>query len=389
MKRPLLISDRSTPSDSRPSNLRLVLQWVVADGPMSRADIARQTGLNPTTVSSLVNELTDDGLIEEVGRAASTGGKRARQLAIRADAGSIVAVDLSSAPPTAILIDIAGSTVDRVVSSSTNLRGEAAVRAGVAMARQLVNKASAPVLGVGIVSPGVVSPSGDVVYSVARDWRGVPVGRIFSQELDLPTYVLNDHQAAALIQFGSNGRDTGDLIVVLVGEGVGAGLVFNGQLFRGDGSGAGELGHMRSPAAGNISCECGAVGCLETVVALPAIVRAAQAGGSDATDWPSVVEAAEQGVGEAVSAIEAAGRALGQQLAEVVKLLDVHEIVVVGGVRLAGDLFLQPLKSELDVQPGQFETRMVRVKYGLPGQDLLLQGAAAWVLNAALGVLWV
>jgi predicted NBD/HSP70 family sugar kinase len=349
--------------------------------------------LNPTTVSSLVNELMEDGLIEEVGRTESTGGKPARQLAVRADAGCIVAVDLSSTPPSASRVDLTGDTVDRVVSPSSELRGEAAVRVGVAMAKQLVDQSSVSVIGVGIVSPGVVSPTGEVIHSVSRDWRGVPVGQIFNDELDLPVYVMNDHQAAALVEYGSNGRDTGDLIVVLVGEGVGAGLILNGQLFRGDASGAGELGHMHSPKASNIRCECGAVDCLETLVALPGIVRAAQVSGVDVPDgmagWSSVVSAAEEGVDAAVLAIGSAGEALGRQLAEVVKLLDVHEIVVVGGIRLAGDLFLEPLHAALAAQEGWPDLREVHVAYGSPKADLLLEGAAAFVLHAVLGVLWV
>lgn len=393
MTRPLLVFDRSAPAESRPSNLRLALQWVIAEGPVSRADIARGTGLNPTTVSSLVKELLDDGLIEEVGHAASTGGKPARQLAVRAGARSIVAVDLSSTPASASRLNLAGDIVDRVVSTSPGSRGGAAVEAGIVMAEELVRGASAPVIGIGIVSPGVVSPTGDVIHSVNRDWSGVPVGRIFNEQLQLPSYVLNDHQAAALVEYGSNGREAGNLAVVLIGEGVGAGLILNGRLFRGDRSGAGELGHMRSPLAGTNDCACGSFGCLETIVALPAIVRAARAGGCDVPEgiagWGPVVAAAGDGDRSAVLAIRGAGEALGQQLAEVVKLLDLHQMVLVGDIRHAGDLFLEPARAELAAQEGWPEMSKVQVSFGSAKEDVLMHGAAALVLNAAFGVLWV
>jgi predicted NBD/HSP70 family sugar kinase len=383
------VPDRSLPRQSRTSNLTLVLQLILSEGPVSRADIARTTGLNPTTVSSLVVDLTDDGLIEEVGTAASSGGKPPTQLAVRASAVSLVAIDLSSQPMSAALVDLAGTITRRVVAPSAGARGEEAVKVGLEMAETLVGEATAPIVGFGIASPGVVSPGGEVIHSILRGWHGLPIGRIFSERFGLPAHVLNVAHAAAVAEFSNDEVGHDNLMVVLIDVGIGSGLILDGRLYVGDRSGAGEIGHMWSPFSDEMPCDCGAIGCLETVASLPATVRRARRDGYlGGDDWVSIRRALALGEPGVVAAVSSSGSAVGRLLTDVVKLLDIHRVVVAGEISEVGDAFLRPIRAELQSSSNWPDMSAVEVSYAAGGADAPLRGAASVLLHEEFGVLW-
>jgi predicted NBD/HSP70 family sugar kinase len=257
--------------------------------------------------------------------------------------------------------------------------GESAIAALVDLCRELVGAATMPVLGVGVGSPGVIDPSGTVLEAPNRGWFDVPLADRLGTELGLPVHVANDANTAALGEYTYGGA-TDSLLVLTVGEGVGAGIVLDGALVQGHQHAAGELGHVTAlderddvdgaPLGRPRPCACGRSGCLETVLSVPALRRRVE-GLDDAA---------------ARTALAAVGRRLGIVLAPVVSALNLSEVVISGpGELLDGplrDAALTALRERtMPVISGDLQLRMTSL-----GEDGALSGAAVLVLSGQLGV---
>jgi predicted NBD/HSP70 family sugar kinase len=340
--------ERALPTDQgdvRRFNAALVLDSVVSDGPLSRARVAARTGLTRATVGSIVDELLDGGLLVEQGTRAPTGvGRPGTDLALNADGGAGIGLEINVDGLAVAVVDLSGR-VRHHVSRVGDQRGRA-VSAVLRAAARLVDDAMAAaydegleVRGVGVAVPGLVD-LGDQVVRLAPNlgWSDVAVvERLQSYAVTAwPESVLLDNEAnlAALGELWSGDHGGADSFVLVNGDvGVGAGVVLDGRLHRGSRGFGGELGHL-TVAPDGPECRCGARGCLEQVAGLDWILR--QAG---VRDEPRIGEDAvgpllarlEHGDDRAVAAVRQAAESLGVGVAAIVNLFDV-DTVVLGGV---------------------------------------------------------
>lgn len=369
------------PGDARAHNRSMVLQHLFHSGPWSRADLARATGLTRVTVSDLVSSLMAEGLVSELGlRSEGKVGKPGTLVGLRADAFQIVAVDLADDELMhGAVLDLTGEVRTRRSAAVAGREGESAVEALLDLCRELVAAATVPVLGVGVGSPGVIDASGAVVQAPNRGWFDLPLADRLRAELGRPVHVANDANTAALGEYTYGGASD-SLLLLTVGEGVGAGIVLDGALVQGHQHAAGELGHVTAvderddidgaPLGPPQACACGRRGCLETVLSVPALRRRVE--GRD-------------GAATAV-ALAAVGRRLGIVLAPVVSALNLSEVVVSG----PPDLLDGPLRAAalaalrertMPVISSDLQLRMTSL-----GEDGALSGAAVLVLSGQLGV---
>lgn len=375
-------SAKVLPEHARAHHRSMVLQHLFHAGPGSRADLARSTGLTRVTVSDLVASLVADGLVAELGtRTEGKVGKPATLVGLRTEAFQIVSVDLADAELMhGAILDLAGVVVERRSAPHDGLTGQAAVDALVGFCAELVAAATSPVLGVGIGSPGVVDAEGRVIEAPNRGWYDVPLAATVSTALALPVHVANDANTAVLGEFTYGGASGSGLMVLTVGEGVGAGIVLDGALVQGHRHAAGELGHVTAvderddvdgaPLGPPLPCACGRRGCLETVLSVPALRR--RTAGLD----PQSADAA----------LASVGRRLGIVLAPVVSALNLSEVVFSGPPELLDgplrDAALAALRERtMPVISGDLELRMTKL-----GEDGALSGAAVLVLSGQLGV---
>jgi predicted NBD/HSP70 family sugar kinase len=392
LKRPLSTVGKTTKHDARRRNLQAALQSVYREGTTTRAHIARLTGLTRAAVSDLIAQLVQAGLIREVGPGVSSGGKPPTLLTLNPGGRDIVAIDLSRQPFAGALVDLEGRMHHRTWGRKAGLRGRAAIREVFQLVGSLVEAASAPVLGVGIGTPGIVDLGGAVVEASNLRWHGVPLQDELGARFALPIRVANDAHAAALAEFGS--RPGFNLVVVKVGVGIGAGIVVNGHLYRGDRPGAGEIGHIRVVNDDGILCTCGNVGCLETVASVPSILRrAASASGARAPDdaevaWDAGKLSRLLGREALQEALAEAGRSLGTVLAHLVAILDIHQIVIAMELEGAEQDLLDAVRAEVDARVLPSLASVVEFSSTTHGSDLVLVGAAALVLSEELGVVW-
>ena len=360
------------PEHARTHNRMLVLQTLFRGGLASRADLARETGLTRVTISDLVAELIADGYVIETGqRDDARPGKPAILLDINRDGHCIIGVDLSDAEVfRGALVDLDGNILAEREAHTDAGDGDANTALVVRIVTELIGAASAPILGIGIGTPGIVDHTGTVRSAPNLGWHEEPLQATLAAATGLPVVVANDANAAALAEY-SFGEADGDFMIIRVGRGVGAGLIIAGQALTGSTNAAGEIGHVVVGTDGGDECACGKFGCLETWLASPRL-RAGIAAASD--------DAAREDV------LRRAGERLGIALAPVVGALNLDEVVISGPVDLLdGPLTQAAIDTFRDRTMAAFHGNL-RVRMSELGQDIVMRGAAAIVLSARLGV---
>lgn len=379
---------KATKQDSRRSNLRTTLELVSDQRESSRAEISRQTGLTRAAVSSLVAELIDQGLLRELGQGASAGGKPPTLLALNERGRDIVAVDLGNRPFRASLVDLGGRIHERDEAPRTGSdrlpTGERARRQTIELIGSLIDRSRAPILGIGVGTPGVVDAHGTVVEAANLDWHRLNLASDLEREFGVPVSMANDAQIAALAELRRRPETTRNLILVKVGWGVGAGVIMNGVLHRGDHAAAGEIGHLRVVEGGD-PCSCGNRGCLETVASVPSILRRVGADPERHT-WDALALAGLAGDEPVRRALTEAGRYLGSVLATMVSTLDARSVVVASELRNAGDVLADQVRTEISQRVLPAIADLVEVEVTPLGADLVMAGAASAVLADRLGV---
>ena len=377
---------KATHAHTRAHNAGLVLRALYDLGPISRAEIARLTDLTRTSVGELVGELEAEGLAREVGRGPSTGGKAPTLVSLVDDARDVVTLDLGERTFTAALLDLRGEIRRRITRDLEGADGDAALILVHDLIEEILAGPHAPILGIGVGTPGIVDDEGTIRWAVNLSWTDLPLAKLLSARFGHPTIVTNDSRAAALAAFLFKGDDRpSNLVAIKVGRGIGAGLVLDGELFAGDGDGAGEIGHIVVEPDG-AECHCGRFGCLETVANAPAILRAAEAAGLKTQTLPELAAAAANGDETALAISRAAGRALGAAVANLIGILDIREIVVHGSVTVLGGPWFDAIRDEATRRSLGPLARETRIVDGGIGNDLTLLGACALLLTRELGL---
>lgn len=360
---------KALPKHAREHNRSLIMRTLYQGGPQSRADLARATGLAKVTVSDLVMELLQAGLLQELGTRTTKGpGKPAVILDLAWDAFLIVAVDLSEHDVIrAALLTMDAQRVEEELIPWNSARGKKALKLVISSIRALLRRADRPVLGIGVGAPGIITEDGAVKYAPNLDWQDVPLQDIIEDAFDVPTRVVNDTNLAAVgEQLYGQGAD--DFLLIKVGQGIGAGLILGGELVTGARHTVGEIGHLiveeDSPPGGEYSAD----HILERWLAVP--------------DLRKRLEAPE---GEAEDVLRASGRRLGSALVPIVSALDLTEVVLQG----PEDLLDGPLSDEAmriirqRTLPQTHENLQIRLSS--EGPRLVLLGCAAQVLSTFLG----
>lgn len=358
------------PEHARGHNRSLVLQTLyrAERAGLSRADIARETGLTRVTVSDLVAELIGEGLVVETGqREDARPGKPATLLDLNRSAFQIIGIDLSEyATFRGAVLDLDGRILARAELPLEARTGPDATALVIRLTEQLVAAATLPVLGVGVGSPGVVDLAGVVLSAPNLGWAGERLQDELAARFALPVVVANDANVAALAEHSFGDADS-DMMLVKVGHGVGAGLLLDGTPLFGSRFAAGEIGHVVVGTDGGPACVCGKHGCLETWLATPRLERAIAEGDREAV-------------------LTEAGQRLGIALAPIVGALNLAEVVLSGPTHLLdGPLIRATGETLRNRTMAEFHGRLT-LRMTTLGEDIVMRGAAAMVLSAQLGV---
>lgn len=380
------LPEKATHQQTRAFNQNLVLRTIYDRSTVSRAEIARLTGLTRTSVSDLVGELLRSGLVTEMGPGQSSGGKAPMMLEVAAEGRHIIGLDLGESEFTGAVVDLRGRILRTVRLPLEGRNNASAVERVIELVEALRADSRHLLLGVGVGAPGLIdSGTGTVRWAVNLDWADLPLGAILEERFGVPAVVANDSQAAALAELTFFRRPRPqNLVVVKIGRGIGAGVILGGQLYQGDGYGAGEIGHVAA-RRGGAACRCGSHGCLETVASMRAMTERA-AEGEPGMDEASFVAAYRAGNAR-VREIAADGAwVVGHTLAGLVGVLNVSHMLIVGPVAALGPDWLTEVRRTMREGALALLTRDTAIDYGHVTDDIVVLGASAMLMTRQLGL---
>ena len=368
---------KATHQQTKQHNRDLVLRTIFAHDSISRAEVARVTHLTRTTVSEVVNGLLTEGLVEEVGRGESIGGKTPILLSIVADSRYLIGLNLAQDKFIGAVVNLRGEIKEIVEAPVHDDNGENALKLVYQILDQLTRKKLKPIVGIGVGTPGLVNTrEGVVVNAVNLEWQDLPLSQLLEKKYKLPVLVLNDSQAAAIGEYVYGGDHAPDenLIVVNVIRGIGAGILINGRLFQGDGGGAGEIGHVVVQENGEL-CRCGKRGCLETIASARAVIQQMK---MDSLE--DVISSFQSGNSNANAVVEKAGHYLGASLANLIGTLNIQKIVLTGDMTRFGEKWLNTVSASMQTGALSRMAEDTKLEIGKLDYRACILGASAFLL---------
>lgn len=356
--------------DVKLNNRAVVFRAIREAGAISRADLAKQTGLNPATLTHITRDLLERELVEEAGAGERRVGRRSSLLRIHSEIGYILAVRLARHNIQGLItdLDLHEKIIHTTNSSFLSNPIVASLPALLDLIETLIEKSGVDrrtILGIGISAPGPLDAGRGILIAPPNfpGWDSFPIRKIIEEKTGFKTFLDNDANSAALAEkwFGV-GRNMDNFVFILVEDGVGSGVMINGDIYRGQHDIAGEIGHTTIDRNG-ATCACGNTGCLELYASPNTVenrVRYELMAGRKSliTDWIDndrnrinfelVAQAAKQGDVVAREALLEIAQALGVAAVNVINAFDPQAVVLGGKISLAGDLILPIIQEYVD-----------------------------------------
>jgi predicted NBD/HSP70 family sugar kinase len=365
-----------------------VIDTLRTRGGLTRSALARETGLSRTTISTLLAELIEKGLVSEDGSGGSprTAGRPATVVRLDHTAGAAVSIDVG-ARHVAVAVGDLGHRVlaEHWMSLPLGHGADEGMTRAAKLAADMLAKADIDrslVIGVAMGLPAPISqPGGRVASSnILPGWAGVQIAEEMSARLDMPVVTENDANLGALAE-SAWGAGTGfdHLAYIKTATGIGAGLVHDGHLFRGTTGTAGEIGHTTVAEDGPI-CRCGNRGCLELYAGGAALLAALRHSHPDVETLEQVVELARENHPACARVLADAGTHIGVAIANLINLFNPRRIIVGGELAGAGDTLLEPMRIAAQRSAVQSAVEAVEIVPGVLGQRAEVLGGLALVL---------
>jgi predicted NBD/HSP70 family sugar kinase len=376
----------------RAQNSSLLLKVIWRERHISRADIARVTGLSPSTVSAIVAGLQQAGLVRETGAGLSRGGRRPTMIGFCDDVFALVGVEIGASHVSVVVTDLrADVRASRfgLYPVRTDPDGAlATVRTFIDDGLRELGIARRQVIGIGVGVPTPVRPDtpGRLPPLIVPAWRDHDVHEILSRAYGLPVFVENDANLGALAeQWWGVGKDGKDLTYIKIGTSIGSGHIINGELYRGAGGTAGEIGHLPMDPAGP-RCPCGLTGCLTTFIGSEVLVSRAknEVDGGAVENVADLVRAARGADAGARRIVADVGAHLGVAVAGLMNVLNPAVIVLGGEITGAGELLLEPVRGAVRDRSLASTFEGTAITTSNLGDKAIAIGAATMVLRAAL-----
>lgn len=388
----------------RKINRSLILNTLRLHAPVSRAQVANFTGLTRGTVSNIVNALIDDGLVFEDKLEDSKIGRPSILLGLRPDGGAVVGVEIGVDFISVLLTNFVAETLWEIRVDTSPLQSQTEI---INQAEQYIDQALSIAkeqklrpLGIGAGLPGLVNTrQGNLIVAPNLHWTNVPLRLIWNQRFQLPVYIENEANLAALGEyyFGA-ARNVDNFICLTSGIGLGGGIMIDGRLFRGGYGYGGEIGHIQRDPQGEL-CGCGRVGCWETQVGPRAVLSrvrkqlnvnndpallAACAGSLDNLTFDLVVKFAESGDTICRQAIEEVAVNLGVGIADLVNIFNPSLVLIGGAFISAKDIMHSIIEKTIFSNALQPSIDNLQIKFSERSTEACVLGAVAVVLDDIL-----
>jgi predicted NBD/HSP70 family sugar kinase len=378
------------PDPTSPTGAGRVLSLIRDGEAVTRADLARRTGLARSTVAQRVEALLAHQLVYEAGGSASTGGRPPTVLAFNRAAGVVLVADLGATHSRLAVSDLAGTPLAERAYDIDVARDPEIVLAWVherfSHLLSVVGRTADEVrgIGVGVPAPVAFSRGEPVAPPMMPGWDGFSIPAWFSRHYDAPVLVDNDVNIMALGEHWAHWRHSDHLLFVKIGTGIGCGIVTDKRIHRGAQGAAGDIGHVRLGGHDDVVCRCGNTGCLEAVAGGRALARSLSEAGIPAETSRDVVRLVRAGEPLAIAAVREAGRCLGEVLAECINFFNPGTIVIGGDISEAHQQLLAGVREVAFGRSLPMATRDLRMGCSQLGDRAGIIGAAIMVVEHVL-----
>lgn len=326
-------------------NKTLVLETILHEAPISRADISQKVGLNKGTVSSLVNELLEDQLIYESGPGQSSGGRRPVILLFNDKAGFSIGIDLGVNYILGVLTDLKGNIIVEVNKKLTVRSYEVVIEILKSVISDLINAAPQShygIVGIGIGVPGLVNNHGEILIAPNLGWKNINLREEIENCFDIPVLIENEANAGAYGEklYGA-GKENDNILYISAGIGIGVGIILNGKLFYGMNGFSGEAGHMIVQVNGK-DCTCGSSGCWELYASEKALLEEARklkltSITEETLSIELLLELANSGNEDIINLFHSIGMYLGVGINNIINIFNPEQVIIGNRLAMAKD----------------------------------------------------
>ena len=370
-------------------NTACVLNMIRVKESISRADIARVSGLTPATVSNLAAELIDIGLIKEMDRGESSGGRKPVLLSINKTACYFGGIHIGSTMIEAAVSNVGADILCACRASLEGASPEDAVRLAMQLLLQAKEKAGVKdIAGIGVCTHGLVrSDEGLLVFAPNLGWSNVQLGNMFFQTSGLPVFIENDVRAMALAEswcglaFGVK-----DYVYLYIGPGIGGSIVSGGEIYKGQGNFAGEFGHETIEPDGPL-CSCGNHGCLQALASETAVLDRYRQHKKrlhitpNCRNYAELLQAANTGDSDALEEILKSVRYIGIEVGNIINALSPRLIVINGQITQLHDIVMPALKQEINHHCLSYSENDTKIVFSPLHDNAPIKGAQTCVIR--------
>ncbi len=376
-----------------------VVKLLYIEGPQTTAKLCKKLKISAPNMTTILNELTKNSIVEKKGQGKSIGGRRPDLYGVSSDSFFVIAVDMGifktqisifnannkkieETKQYSILLNNEKSTLDSIIESIQSFISESSIETD-------------KILGVGISLPGLVDSENGINHTYLNFKEGSLV-ELLQQNIGLPIFIENDAKAMALAEFHfGSARNKKNVLVMYLDWGIGLGMILDGKLYRGTSGLAGEFAHIPMVENGQL-CRCGKLGCLETIASGITILEKAEEGvkekktsillGNHSDDQKflelkNVILAALNGDQYAIKILDETGKYLGKGISILIQLLNPELIVVCGKLAESGELITTPIQQGINTHAMKQISEHTEIKISEFGNEISIFGGLAVVME--------
>ncbi len=354
-------------------------------GALSRTDVSSLTGLSRSTVNGRLSALSGVGLITPIEGGASTGGRPSSRFEFRADRATVLCADIGATGFIAAVCDLGGNPLARIDRTIDVWEGPERVLPAVLEAfRELAVPTELWGIAIGVPGPVEFAARRVVNPPIMTGWDRFDMAEWAAEHYDVPLIVENDANARAVAEARVHRVD--NVIGLKLGTGVGAGLVFNGQIIRGDKGAAGDIGHTRAAIVDDRprDCRCGSFDCVEAYASGWALQRELTELGIPTSGVRDIVDLVARGDIETVRRVRAAGRVIGEAVADLVSILNPRTIALSGQLAECDEILMSGIRERVYQRAAPLVTRDLRIERSTLGASAGVTGLALIACDALL-----
>ncbi|MCL6088431.1 MAG: ROK family transcriptional regulator, partial [Actinobacteria bacterium] len=375
-----------------------ILDLIRNKGLITKQQIAKELGINITTVSILINQFKEkDNIIKEIGDGSSSGGRKPKLYMINNELGYIIGIDVGGTNTRGILTDLSGNIIHYLKIKTKAKEGkEAVLNRVISVANEMIDSSKISkekLFGIGMSISGIINSYEGVSIFCPNipGWENYPIRSIMEKEFNLPVCIDDSVRCAAVAEkrFGI-AKDHDNFIFISIGKGIGMGAFIDGKIYRGSMGLAGELGHITVSEDGPL-CNCGNKGCLEAIASGPGILKRAREGiengiitsiskeinnNFDNLSMEIISKAANEGDKYAYYLMNRTGEYIGIAIAAALNLFGSDLVVLWGGILECGDIILDAIKRTVKMRALEFISKRVRIEKTGLGDNIAALGAA-------------